>query len=113
LQQQQQQQPGQQPEPQDQPASHAQQQAQQQQRLGAGLCLDLSQCSIGAEGVQALAGVPGLTQLSLFGCRLGSASGVNVLLCTHACVRVRVHDACMWLCTTHRLVRTAHPCTHT
>jgi hypothetical protein len=52
-----------------------QQQQQQQQRS---LKLDLAQSGVGAGGIAALAKVPGLVQLSLFGCKLGGEQGESI-----------------------------------
>lgn len=54
--------------------------AQQQQQWH----LDLAETGAGAEAVQALADLPGLQQLSLFGCKLGAAAdgaGEAVVVC--------------------------------
>jgi hypothetical protein len=53
-------------------AAAGQDQQQQQQQL---LKLDLAHAGVGAGGVAALSKVLGLTQLSLFGCKLGGEQG--------------------------------------
>jgi hypothetical protein len=56
-----------------------QQQTQQQQNMKQQLVLDLAHAGVGADGVAALSKVAGLTQLSLFGCKLGGDPGESTL----------------------------------
>jgi hypothetical protein len=59
--------------------------AEEQQQQQRSLKLDLAQSGVGAGGIAALSKVPGLTQLSLFGCKLGGEQGESICrtYCAH------------------------------
>jgi hypothetical protein len=62
--------------------------------------LDLAETGAGAEAVQALAELPGLQQLSLFGCKLGAAAdGAGEAGALHCCLSAADSQCsiqCLW-----------------